>query len=219
MQGVWIRKGVKITDPQNLWNMGVRFIYTDLTYNNCLSDNMNTCAFYGFKLGLYHRLRYPPEAGSADSQAQEFMAQEGNVMGSRKDVSFLPPVLQLEKGEPVLCETNMYREFVMTFINQYRSYHGISNVFLLRMTDDMIKWMTPTQQIVDAYPLWYHEPSKLLNFSPWKSYVYRSYAARVMAGTIAEPVDTWTAPPPPIIEKPILTDTQKIAAIRKILDS
>jgi hypothetical protein len=218
LNGIWIKKDVKIANPQDLWNMGIRFIYTDLTYNSCLLDNANTCAFYGFKLGLYHRLRYPPETGSADSQAQEFASQEGNLMGSRKDVSFLPPVLHLAKGEPVLCQTSMYRDFVMSFINQYKSYHGSSQTFLLRMTDDMISWLTPTQQIVDSYKLWYHEPTAKINYSPWKSYVYRSYAERSMAGTMAEPVEEWVAPKP-VIPTAKLTDTEKVAAIRKILDS
>jgi len=226
MNGIWIKKDVKIANPQNLWNMGVRYIYSDLTNNSCLYDNANTCAYYGFRLGLYHRLRYPPEVGSADSQAQEFMIAEGALMMLKEyaDVKFLTPVLHLEKGDPVLCETNAYRNMIVTFLNKYRSYHGKSNNFLLKMTDDMIKWLQPTQQIVDSFALWYHEPTIALNFAPWKSYVYRSYAPRSIAGTMCEPVDVWgtIAPPKPDpipVPAPVgLTDAEKIAEIKKILE-
>jgi hypothetical protein len=225
MNGIWLKKNVKIANPQELWNpqYNVRGIYTDLTDNGALRSVANDCAFYGFSLGLYHRLRYPPESGSADSQAQEFMVAEQSLMNvpDYKAVKWLPPVLHLEKGVPVLCETGMYREMIMTFLTKYRSYHGVSAGFYLKMTDDMIFWLNPTQPIVDSFKLFYHEPTRVMNYSPWKSYVYRSYAPRSMAGTMAEPFDDvqlpLTVPVTPPVTK--LTAEQKIEAIQKILNS
>jgi hypothetical protein len=221
MNGIFFRKDIKLVNWQELWNLGVRFIYADATKNSLLLDSANACAYQGFKLGLYHRLRYPPEEGSADSQAQEFARQESAMMNlsTYKDVKFLTPVLLLEKGGPALCETNFYRGMIMTFLQKYRSYHGESENFYLRMTDEMIAWMHPTQAIVDAFKLWIHEPTKVLVYSPWKSYVYRSYAARSMAGNMAEPVDEWVVPPvppvPPVVVK--LNAQQQLDAIAKII--
>ena len=225
MNGIWLKKNVVITNPQELWNpqRNVRLVYTDLTGNSSLRNVANTCAFQGFKLGLYHRLRYPPEEGSADSQAQEFAVAEAALMNTPdySAIKWLPPVLLLEKGVPPLCETNAYRGMVMTFINKYHSYHGLSANFLLKMTDEMIFWMNPTQQIVDTFKLFYHEPTKIMAYSPWKKYEYRSYLARSMEGTMAEPFDDIQLPltvpvTPPVVK---LSPEQQIAAIRKILDS
>lgn len=221
--GIWLKKDWKATNPQKLWDTGIRFIYTDLTNNGALSDTANVCAYYGFKMGLYHRLRYPTEIGSADSQAQEFMVAQNTLMNFKeyKDVIFLPPVLHLAKGDPVLCETNMYRGMVMTFLQKYHSYHGVSLTFLLRMTTDMITWMKPTQQIVDSFGLWYHEPTTKMNYAPWTKYVYRSYAARSMAGIMAEPVDDVLipiTPPTPVTPPvPVLTDAEKIAQAKVLV--
>lgn len=225
MNGIWLKKDVQITNPQELWNpqRNVRMVYTDLTKNGSLRSVANTCAFQGFKLGLYHRLRYPPEVGSADSQAQEFAIAEAALMNTPdySAIKWLPPVLHLERGTKPLCETNYYRGMIMTFINKYHSYHGLSANFLLKMTDEMIFWLNPTQQIEDTFKLFYHEPTRIMKYSPWKSYVYRSYAARSMEGTMAEPFDEIQLPltipvTPPVVS---LTPEQKLVAIQKILDS
>jgi hypothetical protein len=136
-----------------------------------------------------------------------------------KDVDFLPPVLVLEKGDPVLCETRMYREMVMTFWQKYLSYHGQSNKFLVKMTDDMIAWMKPTQPIVDTYGLFYHEPSTQIHYAPWKAYFYRSYAPRSMEGTMCSPIDQVllpeSVPTPPTT--PTMSPEEKLLAIDKII--
>jgi hypothetical protein len=225
INGIWIKKDVKIANPQNLWNLGYRNIWTQLDGNGCLYDNANTCAFYGFKLGLYHRLKYPPEVGSADSQAQEFMIAESALMDLKEyaDVKFFPPVPYLAKGEPVLCETGAYRGLIMTFLAKYRSYHGRSENFILRATDEFIRWLAPTQQIVDSFKLWIHEPTITISYAPWKRYEYRSYVARSVGGNMVEPVEPWSAVvPPPVTPPPApvgLTDAEKLAAIAKILAS
>ena len=223
MNGIFLKKETKVANPQALWNSprSVRYIYTDLTDNSCLSSNANTCAFFGFKLGLYHRLRYPPESGSADSQAQEFAVAEERLMSTPdyKNITFLPPVLVLEKGEPVLCETKMYREMVMTFWNKYVSYHGVSKKFLVKMTDDMIAWMKPTQAIVDTYGLFYHEPTTQIHYAPWKTYSYRSYAQRSMEGTMCSPIDEVVLPESAIVVPPVptMSPEDKLKEIDRII--
>lgn len=221
MDGIWIKKDVKIVNPQELWDLGYRNIYTDITGNSLLRDTANVCAYYGFKLGLYHRLRYPPETGSADSQAQEFAIAESALMNTPgyKDVKFLPPVLHVAKGIPPFCETAFYRGMVMTFWQKYLSYHGESEHFLMKITTNLISWMKPTQLIIDTYGLFYHEPSATLSYAPWPRYVYRSYVARSIAANMAEPVEPWVPVPPPVVPPVVLTPEQKLVAIRKILDS
>jgi hypothetical protein len=68
MNGIFFRKDIKLVNWQELWDQGVRFVYADATGNSLLLGTANACAYQGFKMGLYHRLRYPPEKGSAQQQ-------------------------------------------------------------------------------------------------------------------------------------------------------
>lgn len=232
MNGIWVRKNIKIQNPQKLWNRGVRFIYTDITENSYLRDTANTCAMFGFKMGMYHRLRYPPEIGSADSQAQQMASIVQNFMNQHKDAAYLPFVLVLEKATypdaPVLPETNFYRDSVNIFLRHYLEYGGAKGT-IVRMARNILDWIQPIPGM--ATLLWLHEPTQNVNYSPFQIYVYRSYAARDIDGTMAEWVEEWadrqpvTPPVTPPVTQPVtppvtpgLTDAQKLALIKtKIL--
>jgi hypothetical protein len=224
VNGIWIARNVKIQNPQKLWDRRVRYVYTDLTNNSCLSNNANTCAMYGFKMGLYHRLRYPPELGSADSQAQVTSSAFINFTTQHKDVNLMPFVLVLEKATnpdaPVLPDTNFYRDSVNIFLRHYVEYGGLKGT-IVRMARNIMDWITPIPTMANL--LWLHEPTTKVNFSPFQSYVYRSYASRDIDGNMAEWVDEWadrqpvTDPVTPPVP-PGLIDAQKLALIKtKIL--
>jgi hypothetical protein len=225
MNGIWVKKNSKIQNPQALWDRRVRYIYTDISENSSLINVANTCALYGFKLGLYHRLRYPPELGSADTQAQQLASAFQNFMNQHKDVSYLPFVLVLEKASytdaPVLPETNYYRDSVNIFLRHYLDYGGPKGT-IVRMSRNILDWIAPIPGMVTL--LWLYEPTTHVDYSPFNSYVFRSYAARDINGNMAEWVDEWadrqpTTPPnpPPVNPPPVtpaLTDKEKLALIK-----
>jgi hypothetical protein len=247
VNGIWLEKDVTIFDSEKLWQQfQTRLVYVDMSGNSSLLNVVNTCAYQGFSWGGYHRLRYPPEIGSADSQAFEFA---GAILREQYgSPPTLPPVLELRRGVPVFCETNQYRGMVETLIKNFKTYAGKKVV--IRATREVIKWLSPSSTIL-ACDFWIHEPTTRLDYSPWTNYAFRSFAARDMMGTMATPFyfphdkdqlaryikngilsavpaslssnPSTTTPPPgsnttPIPTPSILTDAQKLAKARELVN-
>jgi hypothetical protein len=183
VNGIWLEKGVTILDSEKLWQQfQTRLVYVDMSGNSSLLNVANTCAYQGFAWGGFHRMRYPPEIGSADSQAFEFAAA---VLKEQYGcLPTLPPVLELRRGVPVFCETNQYRGMVETLIKNFKTYAG--KKVIIRATKEVIKWLTPSSTIL-ACDLWIHEPTTQLDYRPWTNYAFRSFAPRDMLGTMAAP--------------------------------
>lgn len=184
VNGVSLRKGIGLSNPQKLWDIGVRFVYAEANDNSMLRNVRGACDWYGFKFGVWSRLRYPPESGSPKTQVYEVYQA---LQGVKRD---LPTVLALElplDGTPI-PPSNVYVDNANVWLQDILSYLKGEDL-MVKVDEKVTGGFTPSGKMT-TLPVWLKQRAGVQVVSAkFPCYTLRSYSERDVYGTKAEWVD------------------------------
>jgi len=188
LYGIAIGKDLELTNPQRLWDRGVRFVITEGSADNgMLRKVAGQCAYHGFKLGVMHTLRYPPMAGSVQTQVVEFYEA---VKGLDVD---MPYILNLAPfpGFPIPPDKT-YQGMANTWLQDILSYFKGADR-MIRVDHRLITNVSGAigNLTSDQIPLWIYQPaSGDVITRPFRThYILRSFLSRDWDGNRVEPVE------------------------------